>query len=174
MQYSKVVKCYETSAALVGRKVCAVHSEYSVVALRLDNDETLAFAVEEVSVGKWFEVFPLCRHDLPTNFPFSWSLLDTPFILASCKLLWREEWLEPAANDVQLMGTGPGFTQFVGQLGTAPVSRLQVVKVLAGIRFIGQHSQELVVCSSDSAPFKVDLAIDTAGVDEVMRYHTCE
>lgn len=59
--YSRIVSCYDSLPKLKGRTVHAFHSEYSFAALRLDNEEVIAFAVEE-SVGKWFEVYPICLH----------------------------------------------------------------------------------------------------------------
>nr|GEU28042.1 hypothetical protein [Tanacetum cinerariifolium] len=60
MLYSKIVSCYEGLAKLEGRTIRALYSEYSFAALRLDKDEVINFAVKEVVVGKWFEVFPIC------------------------------------------------------------------------------------------------------------------
>lgn len=152
MHYSRIVSCYDSPAQLAGRTVKAVHSEYSVAAFRLDTDEVIAFAVEEVSVGRWFEVFPLCLHELPIDFPFRWLELEVPHTVVSSELLWREEWLEPASDNTGFMGSGPGFTQHAAALGTAPTSSTNVVKVLAGIKLCGLNGGELAVSSSENTP----------------------
>ncbi|MGO4377530.1 hypothetical protein AB4Z19_04620 [Pseudoduganella sp. RAF19] len=173
MHYSRIVNCYDNAAKLSGRTIKAVHTEYSFTALRFDNDEVIAFAVEEVSVGKWFEVFPICLHELSADFPFNWEELDAPFTVVFSELLWREEWLEPALNNAGFLGTGPGFTQYAAELGTAPTANGNVVKVLAGIKLTGLNGRSLVVSSSENTPFKTDLAVTVTEVDHAMRFHTC-
>jgi hypothetical protein len=137
------------------------------------HDDVLGFAVEEVSVGRWFEVFPLRLHELEEDFPFAWTELDAPFTVVLSEILWREEWLEPALNSTGFLGTGPGFTQHAAALGTAPAENGNVVKVLAGIQLTGLDGRLFVVCSSDNTPFKTDLAMDIAEVDNIKLFHTC-
>lgn len=173
MHYSKIVSCYDSPAVLVGRTVKAIHSEYSVAVLLFDNDERIGFAVEEVSVGKWFEVFPFCLHELAESFPFNWRELDKAFTVALTELLWREEWLEAAFDSTEFLGAGPGFTQYASTLGAAPRANDNVIKVLAGIKLIDGHGRTIVVSSSDNTPFKIDLAVDTIDVDRIIRFHTC-
>lgn len=149
MIYSKVVSCYDGSTNLEGRTIEALHSEYSFAALRLDNNEVISFAVEEVAVSKWFEVFPICLYPLDLDYAFAWSELEAPFAFTSSELLWREEWLESASDTSLFMGSGPHSVQFADVLGSAPKSNANVVKVLAGIRLIGQNGRVLIVCSSN-------------------------
>jgi hypothetical protein len=174
MIYSKVVSCYDGSVNLEGRTIQALHSEYSFAALRLDNNKVISFAVEEVIVGKWFEVFPICLYALDRDYAFAWSELEAPFAFTSSELLWREEWLESASDTSSFMGSGPHSVQFADVLGTAPKSNANVVKVLAGIRLIGQNGRILVVCSSDNTPFKIDLATEKLEIEHVMQSHTPE
>jgi hypothetical protein len=172
MDYSKVVSCYDGSANLEGRTIQALHSEYCFAALRLDNNEVMSFAVEEVTVGKWFEVFPICLYALDQDYAFAWSEFESPFAVTSSELLWREEWLESASDISTFMGSGPHSVQFADSLGTAPKSNANVVKVLAGIRLIEQNGRVLVVCSSDNTPFKIDLATEKLEIEQVMQSHT--
>jgi hypothetical protein len=174
MTYSKVVSCYDSSANLEGRTIQALHSEYSFAALRLDNNDVISFAVEEVTVGKWFEVFPICLYALNRDYAFAWSELESPFSVTSSELLWREEWLESASDTSSFMGSGPHSVQFANVLGTAPKSNPNVVKVLAGVRLNGQNGRVLVVSSSDNTPFKIDLATGKLEVEQIMQSHTPE
>jgi hypothetical protein len=174
MPYSEIVSRYEGPANLEGRTIQALYSEYSFAALQLDNDEVINFAVEEVSVGKWFEVFPICLYELSQDYAFAWKELEVPFTVTSSELLWREEWLESSSDSSEFMGSGPHSTQFAAVLGTAPQSNPDVVKVLAGIRLKGQNGRCLVVSSSDNTPFKIDLATDATEIEHVMVSHTAE
>ena len=174
MLYSKIVSCYDSPAKLEGRTIMAVYSEYSFASLQLDNDEVITFAVEEVSVGKWFEVFPICPYELPQDYPISWTELDVPIAVACSEILWREEWLEPSLDSSGFLGSGPHHTQFAAALGSAPESRTDVVKVLAGLKLTGQNGHVLLVSSSDDTPFKVDLSTNSPEIEHVMQFHTCE
>ena len=172
--YSSIVSCYDSLPKLEGRTIHAVHSEYSFAALRLDNEEVIAFAVEEESVGKWFEVFPICLHRVSLAYSLTWAELGLPFTVAHSKMLWREEWLEPAKGNSGLLGSGPHYEQCVSTLGSAPKSSANVVKVLAGIRLNGWDERSLVICSSNNTPFKVDLTMDRSEIKAMMQFHTCE
>jgi hypothetical protein len=174
MPYSRIVSCYDSLPKLEGRTVYAFHSEYSFAALRLDNEEVIAFAVEEESVGKWFEVFPICLHRVSSAYHLMWTELDVPFTVARSEMLWREEWLEPAKESSGLVGSGPHYEQCVSTLGSAPKSSANVIKVLAGVRLSGWDERSLVICSSDNTPFKVDLTMDRSEIQEMMQFHTCE
>ena len=172
--YSSIVSCYDSLPKLEGRTVHAFHSEYSLAALRLDNEEVIAFAVEEQSVGKWFDVFSICLHSVSLEYPLTWTELGQPFTVSHSKMLWREEWLESAKSSSGLLGSGPRCVQYVSTLGSAPKSSANVVKVLAGIRLNGRDECSLVICSSDNSPFKVDLTIDRSEIQEMMQFHTIE
>ena len=174
ISYSNIVSCYDSLSKLEARTVQAFHSEYSFAALRLDNEEVIAFAVEEESVGKWFEVFPICLHSVSLAYPLTWTALDVPFTVARSTMLWREEWLESAKYSSGLLGSGPHYEQCVSTLGSAPKSSANVVKVLAGIRLSEWHERSLVICSSDNTPFKVDLTMDRSEIREMMKFHTAE
>lgn len=174
MHYSKIVHYYDTAAQFEGRTITAVYSEYSFAALRLDGDEVMAFAVEEESVGKWFEVFPIRPHQLAADLPIKWEELARPMLIVRSAKLWREEWLEPSLDPSSHLGSGPCSTQFAGALGTAPASNENVVKVLAGFHLGSQEGGSLVVSSSDNTPFKVDLVRDTDKIAEILRFHTPE
>jgi hypothetical protein len=106
--------------------------------------------------------------------PLAWSELSQPFTVAHSKMLWREEWLEPAKNSSGLLGSGPHCVQCVSTLGSAPKSSANVVKVLAGIQLNGRNECSLVICSSDNTPFKVDLTMDRSEIQEMMQFHTGE
>jgi hypothetical protein len=172
--YSSIVSFYDSLPKLEGRTVRALHSEYSFAALRLDNEEVVAFSVEEELVGKWFEVFPIRLHSVALAYPLAWTELDVPFTVAHSKMMWREEWLEPAKDSSGLVGSGPHYEQCVSTLGSAPKAATNVVKVLAGVRLTGWDERSLVICSSDNTPFKVDLTMDRSEIHEMMRFHTCE
>lgn len=174
MTYSNIVRCYDGPAHLEGRTIAAFHTEYSYAALRLDQGEVINFAVEEVTVGKWFEVFPVCLHDVGQEDAFAWRELEQPFTVTSTELLWREEWLEPSTQHADFMGSGPHATQFAATIGTAPRSNGNVVKVLAGIRLTGQDGRQLVIASSDNSPFRIDLVMGLSEIARIMRCHTAE
>ena len=158
--YSRIVSCLGNPAELEGRTVQAFHSEYSFAALLLDREEVVAFAVEEESAGKWFEVFPICRYNVPLAYPLIWTRLATPFTITHSKPMWRAEWMEVAEDRLDLLGSGPHFVQCVSTLESAPKSNVNVVKVLAGIQLTGCGERSLVICSSDNTPFEVDLIAD--------------
>lgn len=124
---------YEKPVLLSGRIVRAVHSDYCFATLLLDHDEVLNFAVEEVSVGHWFEVFPIRAFELPPDYKIAWTELAESFEVISNMQIWREEWQESAEDVRQFMGAGPHSTQYAAALGQAPKSIGNVVKVHAGI-----------------------------------------
>lgn len=173
-QYSRIVSCYDVPAMFVGRTIQAFHSEYSVAALQLDDDAVIAFSVEEQSVGKWFEVFPIRLYTLPGEYRLIWKNLADPLTVIRSEVMWRAEWLEPTRDATGLVGSGPHFVQCVSTLRSGPKYRTGVVKVLAGIRLIGSGEQSLVICSSDNTPFKIDLTTDPIEIQQVMELHTCE
>ncbi|RYG98200.1 MAG: hypothetical protein EON58_07840 [Alphaproteobacteria bacterium] len=174
MPYSSVVRSYDLSGELDGCVVQAYHQEYSFVALLLNNEEVIAFAVEEASVGKWFEVFPICRYSVQLEHCLPWTKLEEPFVVNRSELMWREEWLEPGKDISGLLGSGPHYTQYVSALGASPQSSTNVVKVLAGVRLVNRREKSLVICSSDNAPFKIDFLVDPDEIQQAMQFHTCE
>ena len=173
MRYSKIVSCSDIPAKLDGRTITATCSEYSFASLRLGDGQAIHFAVEEVSVGKWFEVFPITRHQPAADYPIVWKELEVPITVVASQQLWREEWLEPSLNPSEHLGSGPHSTQFAAALGTAPESVTHVVKVLAGMKWTDRGGRSVLVSSSDNTPFKVDLTMDGAEIEEVMQFHTC-
>lgn len=78
-----------------------------------------------------------------------------------------------AMDSGQFLGSGPHSTQYAAPLGQAPQSNTAVVKVLAGIKVTGEDGTNLLVCSSDSTPYKIDLAIDVDDIERIMQAHTC-
>lgn len=174
MRHSRIVSCYDTPSKLEGRTITAIYSDYGVAALRLDDEEVIHFAVEEVSVGKWFEVFPLTLYQPSPDYPIAWKELAVPLTVVASQQLWREEWLEPSLNPSEHLGSGPHSTQYAAALGTAPETVAHVVKVMAGMKWTGRAGCSVLVCSSDNTPFKVDLAMDSAGIDQIMQFHTSE
>lgn len=173
MPYSKIVNSYGDAARLKGCVITALHSEYSFASFLLDSGEVINFAVEEVSVGKWFEVFPICLHQAREDYAFDWRVLERPFVVASIELLWREEWQESSADSALFMGSGPHSIQHAARLGAAPESNGNVVKVQAGIRLAAGDGRHLVVSSSAYVPFKIDLVMDTSEIERLMQSHTC-
>ena len=169
MPYSKIVNSYDGAAKLKGCTVTALHSEYSFASLLLDSGEVINFAVEEVSVGKWFEVFPICLHRVHEDCAFDWRVLEVPFVVVSIELLWREEWQESSLGSGLFMGSGPHSVQHAARLGGAPESHGNVVKVLAGIRLAARDGRHLVVSSSGNSPFKIDLAMGALEIEQLMQ-----
>lgn len=111
--YSKVVTAYDAPTVLNGRKILAVYSEFSFVALLLDNDEIASFAVDEVTAGRWFEVFPICSYDLGEDYTIIWTILDESIDVISSAQLWREEWQETAmCSDLHPKVPRPAFSGF--------------------------------------------------------------
>lgn len=172
--YSNIVRRFDNPAQLEGRVIRACYAVYTFAALLLDNEEVVAFAVEEESVGKWFEVFPIRLHSLAPEHYGPWTELEEPLVVARSELMWREEWLEPARDSSGFLGAGPHQVQYASVLGTAPTSNTNVVKVLAGLRLTGDDERPLVICSSDNTPFKVDLITAPAEIQRAMQFHTCE
>lgn len=174
MRHSKTVSCHDLLTNLEGRTITAVYSEYSLAALRLDGQGVIHFAVEEVSVGKWFEVFPISLYQPTSDYPIEWTELARPITVIASQKLWREEWLESSLNPSEHLGSGPHSTQYAAALGSAPESVAQVVKVLAGMKWTGREGGSVVVSSSDNTPFKIDVATDIARIEQIMQFHTCE
>lgn len=174
MDYANVVNSFDNPVSLAGRVVRAYVAEYTFIAFLLDADEVIAFATDEVCVGKRFEVFPISLYELPSGYEFVWNELDDPLEMTGSAQVWREEWQEVVENNGQFLGSGPNSVQFSAALGEAPRAAHVVVKVNAGGQLLGRDGRSFVVCSSDGSPFKIDLAIDKQGIQEIMKYHTCQ
>ncbi|GGC65197.1 hypothetical protein [Undibacterium terreum] len=172
MTYAQVVNFLNKPPSLAGRVVRAYVAQYSFVALLLDTDEVIAFATSEVCVGKWFEVFPISLYQLPPDYEFEWIELDEPLAVASTVQIWREEWQEAVENHGQLLGSGPNSLQCSAALGEAPKTAGMVVKVNAGMQWIGPDGRSLLICSSEASPFKINSATDIQGIQEIMKHHT--
>lgn len=171
MTYTNVIDACEFPSFLIGKVIHAFYVEYTSVALLLDGGEVVNFATAEVNVGKWFEVFPI-RLIEPPQYEFVWKELKKPFLVAAFAQLWREEWLEPLADDGSFMGAGPHHAQFAEPIGSAPASASQVVKVHAGIKLSGHDERCIVVCSSDNSPYKIDFALDEQDAERILKNHT--
>lgn len=170
---SKIASVYCNPVLFCGRTIRAFYSEYSFATLLLDQDEVVAFTTEEVVVGRWFEVFPICDYKLPSDYVTAWVDLEEPIEVVSSAQVWREEWQEAAADDGKFMGAGPHSTQYAAALGQSPESSTDAVEVHAGLKLLGRDGRALIVCSSDNTPFKIDLAVDVQDIERIMHFHTC-
>jgi hypothetical protein len=132
-----VDKCGNLSS-LIGTTIRAFHHGYTSVALLDDDGDIVNFCTDEVSVGKWFEVFPIELTTSP-EYEFTWTELKEPFLITGCAQLWREEWQEPVADNGSFLGAGPHFVQCSAPIGNAPNAVSHVVQVNAGVSFSGSN-----------------------------------
>jgi hypothetical protein len=160
-----------------GRVLTRYDAQYTWVALGFDDGTAIVLSVEEVNVDKWFEVFPL---KVETSLPdylsghiFNWVELPEPLQVCRVKSLWREEWLEPAADSSQFLGSGPHSVQYVSCLHGAPPGA-NAFEVDAGIELQGVDGRFLVICSSDNSPFKIDFAIEPSEIEQIRQFHTAQ
>lgn len=172
MACTDVVDECDDLSSMIGRTIRAFHCEYASVALLLDNDDIVHLCTNEVSVGKWFEVFPIMLTE-PPQFEFTWSELKEPFVISSTNQLWREEWQEPVADDGSFLGAGPHSVQYSAPIGGAPTAVNQVVRINAGLEFLGKNGSRMIICSSSSAPFKLEFALDEPEIGRILNEHTC-
>lgn len=158
--------------SMIGREIRAFHRQHTFVALLLDDCSIVNICTEEVTVGKWFEVFPI-KLSSPPEYEITWNELQAPFVVAGCTSLWREEWQEPISDDGAFLGSGPHFLQCCTPIGGAPDTLEHVVKVNAGVKFSDTNQNCIVVCSSSSEPFKIDFAVNRNEAGEILKEHTC-
>jgi hypothetical protein len=161
----------------VGRSLTRYEAQYTWVALGFDDGSVVVLSVEEVSVGKWFEVFPL-KVDISTpnflsNHAYAWIALLAPLRICRVESLWREEWLEPAQDSSQLLGSGPAFVQHAAPLHTAPLG-VDAIEVEAGIALQGVDGRHVILCSSDNSPFKIDFATEAGQIEDMQQCHTVQ
>lgn len=160
-----------------GRTLTKYDAQYTWIALGFDDGALAVMSVDEVSVGKWFEVFPLAAETSVPDFLsfhiFEWVELPMPLLISSVRSLWRQEWLEPVADNGQFMGSGPHFVQNVAPLGSAsPGANAFVVK--AGIELQGSDGRLFVICSSRNTPFKVDFVSADGQIEDIRQFHTVQ
>ena len=156
------------------RVLCRYDAQYTWVALGFDDGTVIILSVEEVNVGKWFEVFPLkvasALPDYLSHHVFAWITLPQPVHIDRVRSLWRAEWLEPAHQGSQCLGADP-HTVYVSSLQDAPADA-RAFGVEAGIELRAVDRRLVVICSSDSAPFKIDFAMIGAEIEKIQRLHT--
>ena len=173
MAYSDVIDNCSGISFFLGKTINAYYSTYSYAALRMNDGEVFTFAVDEVVVGKWFEVFPIQPAESPTH-EFSWKELEIPFVVDSCMSLWREEWQEPTSDSGEFMGSGPHSVQFAMPLGSAPSGIGNVIKIHAGLVLTDKDGNLLAICSSRNTPFEMNFAIGKEACLSVFEGHTCQ
>lgn len=173
MDETQIINVCGELSFLLGRRIHAYISEYSFIGLRLDSDEIVCFSTEEVSVGKWFEVFPIKRDELPKG-EFTWHEMNEPFAISDTRQLWRDEWMEFAEDNGQFMGSGPHSTIFSSPVDRTPEEVEHPIRVLAGIKLINNRKRHIVICSSDGSPFQMNLAMNEEESESILRAHTCE
>jgi len=123
------------------------------VALRLVGGKSLVFTTEERSAGARFEVFPIAAQHQPVGV-HSWRVLPNVINVKSAYPLWRNEWIESGATG-PTVGESPA-TQYAGR-GPASTGAVASARVLAGVLLLGECGEQLVISSSDSAPFNVEI-----------------
>lgn len=160
-----------------GRTLVRYEVQHTWIALSFDDATLVVLFVEEVNVGKWFEVFPLLIStgvpDHLSHYVFDWIALPAPLRIVTAQSLWRQEWLAPADDCSQLVGAGPNFVQNVAPLGQAPAG-MHVVDVVAGIALQGMNGERMLICSSDNSPFRIDLAIESGAIAKILALHTLQ
>lgn len=159
----------------IGRTVMQYEGDWTWTAVAFDDGTVIVLSVDEITVGHWFEVFPLkCDRSLPdylTQHVFKWMALPVPLEIFRVSALWREEWQQPAQDHGQFMGAGPHGVQYAAPLQSAP-PEVQAFQVEAGIALLGQDGSRLLVCSSDNTPFNIDFATEPAAIERILRGHT--
>jgi len=161
----------------IGRILTQYYAEYTWVSLGFDDGTIIVASVEEVCVGKWFEVFPLkidiVMPDHLSGHTFKWTPLPAPLTVCRARSLWRAEWLEPAQDIGQFLGSGPHSVQHVSRLQRVPLGA-NAFEVEAGIELQGIDGRCFVICSSDNSPFKIDLATETGEIEQILQFHTVQ
>ena len=150
-EYAEDLRCDE----LVGLTVIGFAREYASVSLLTTDVQMVVFATEEHVAGHWFEVFPI-KAALQAPGPHERVVVPLPMRVVAAQALWRVEWIEEGA-------TGPTVgcnskTQYAGR-GPVPIDAVSSARVMAGVLIRGSLGERLVVASSDSAPFKVEIAV---------------
>jgi hypothetical protein len=171
--YALVIENCSGLSSLESRTILGLYADYGSAALLLDNGDTVYFATDEVVVGKWFEVFPIQVSSVVKP-EIEWTHLSVPFAIRHYDRLWREEWQESLVDDGTLMGAGPHFAQFAMPLKSAPTTADTIVKICAGVRMTSDEGQVLVICSSNSNPFGLDVAMNSKDCETILKAHTCQ
>ncbi|MBC7681978.1 MAG: hypothetical protein H7172_06560 [Ferruginibacter sp.] len=156
--------------ALVGRTVDAFFQDanywHMFVALRCTDGQTIVFNTEDVSIAKYFEVFPIKVKVEPTE-QRAWKSLVAPKTIRDVMPLFRDEWLEPSAPNPDLFGSAPHHVHHAG-LGPAPASAVQQTTVLAGVELGFSSSDLMLIYASNNAPFNVEIAVSQAEVESAL------
>ncbi|MDQ2823736.1 MAG: hypothetical protein M3Y65_25730 [Pseudomonadota bacterium] len=159
----------------IGRTVVQYDAQWTWTAIAFDDGTVIVLSVDEVTVGHWFEVFPLkfdrSLPDYLAQHVFKWIALPVPLEIFRASALWREEWQQPAQDHYQFMGAGPHAVQYAAPLQSAPLD-VPAFQVEAGIALLGKDGSRLLVCSSDNTPFKIDFATQPAAIEKILRGHT--
>lgn len=155
-------------SGLLGRTVDAYSQGdgywHASVALRAGDGAAIVFTTAEHSAGHWFEVFPI--RCVLERLPVNGSMRPlAPVTIVAAAPLWRFEWIEPGAIGPTL-GSRPN-TQYAGR-GPIPSEATSAARVLAGLLLADAAGRRIVVASSDSAPFNVEIARDPIAINTML------
>ena len=153
---------------LCGRTVDAYLQDdgywHASVTLHAGDGASIVFTAAEHSAGHWFEVFPIQYVERPSPVEGSMKAL-APMEIATAEPLWRVEWIQPGATGPTL-GLDPN-TQCAGR-GPVPTEAASAARVLAGVLLADAAGHRILVASSDSAPFNVEIAHEPMAVDKML------
>ena len=159
-EYAEDFECDQ----LIGLTVIGLAQEYASVSLQTTGERWVVFATEEHVAGHWFEVFPI-KFSLQSQRPDGIQAVPLQMRVASAHALWRVEWIEEGTTGPTL-GSNPK-TQYAGR-GPVPIDAVASARVMAGVLIHGLQGERLLVASSDSAPFKVEIAVSPEEVDQML------
>lgn len=137
---------------------------HTSVALQTDGEDCIVFTTVEHSAGHWFEVFPV-RFERSPSTTGRLKEFPAPVAIVSATPLWRAEWIEEGAVGPTI-GAHPK-TQYAGR-GPIPAAATSFARVLAGVLMHGSIGERILVASSDSAPFNVEIAFADDEIDNLL------
>ncbi len=148
MAYSQTIDLLADASFLTGRTIRAFSSSGGA-ALLLEDGEVIGFGVEEITIVGWFEVFPITAERSAVDI-YQWTSMEEPLRVAGSAHVWREE----------------GHT--------SPVAAGHLVKVHAGLKIFDSSNRCMLILSSDSNPFVIDVAFDEQAIGSILRDHFLE
>jgi hypothetical protein len=134
------------------------------VALRDIGGDPLVFTTVEMLAGPRFDVFPIAMAREATS-EHVWRALPHAIVIQNATALRRNEWAVRGAVHATL-GEDP-WTHHAGR-GPASLDAIVSARVLAGVLIEGLHGEKMVIASSDSAPFNVEIFLPGQAAEQAL------
>jgi hypothetical protein len=145
MTYSQTIDLLTDASFLNGRIIRALFARGGA-ALMLADGEVIRFGVEAIPIVGWFEVFPITAERSAIDV-YPWEAIDVPLVVTGIAHVWREE----------------GHT--------SPLAAGHLVKVHVGLKIEGPDSRCMLLLSSDSNPFVIDVVLDEQAIARILQDH---